>query len=117
MRSNRRSVFLFFLLALVWSPAITVACAGGAEIPVAARSGDTTSIPTAAPTVTPTMAPRETYVAVAALASPTAVASIDGRLGPGLHDFTLPDAHGGQVTLSQYLGDKIVVLAFYRAWW
>jgi peroxiredoxin len=38
-------------------------------------------------------------------------------LGPGLHDFTLPDAHGGQVTLSQYLGDKVVVLTFYRAWW
>jgi peroxiredoxin len=38
-------------------------------------------------------------------------------LGPGLHDFTLPDAHGGTVTLSQYLGKKTVVLTFYRAWW
>lgn len=42
---------------------------------------------------------------------------VSTKLGPGLHDFTLPDAHGGQVTLSQYLGDKAVVLTFYRAWW
>ena len=32
-------------------------------------------------------------------------------------DFTLPNAHGGDVTLSQYRDDKNVVLVFYRAFW
>jgi peroxiredoxin len=37
--------------------------------------------------------------------------------GAGVHDFTLPNANGGQVTLSQYLGQKNIVLVFYRAFW
>lgn len=75
------------------------------------------------PTAPAVQAPGETYTAVATLASPTAVTSgpvsspSSGTLGPGLYDFTLPEGHGGQVTLSQYLGEKTVVLAFYRAWW
>lgn len=140
VRSNRRSVFPFFLLALGCLLAITAGCAGDADIPVAAQTGDATSIPitpqpvsgsaTAAATAAPSPSgapsptarvPAETSIAVATLASPTAIispiASTGGRLGPGLHDFTLPDAQGGQVTLSQYLGEKTVVLAFYRAWW
>ncbi len=32
-------------------------------------------------------------------------------------DFTLPNAHGGEVTLSDYRADKNVVLVFYRAFW
>ncbi len=39
-------------------------------------------------------------------------------LGPGLTDFTLPNANGGaSVKLSSYLGKKSVVLVFYRAFW
>ena len=39
-------------------------------------------------------------------------------LGPGLHDFTLPNAQGGPaVQLSSYIGQKNVVLVFYRAFW
>lgn len=55
--------------------------------------------------------------AVASATTPAVESQAPAALGPGLHDFTLPDAHGGQVTLSQYLGKKNVVLVFYRAWW
>jgi peroxiredoxin len=40
------------------------------------------------------------------------------ELGPGLHDFTLPNAQGGPATqLSSYIGKKNVVMVFYRAFW
>ncbi len=40
------------------------------------------------------------------------------ELGPGLHDFTLPNAQGGPaIQLSSYLGKKNVVMVFYRAFW
>jgi len=35
----------------------------------------------------------------------------------GSPDFTLPNVHGGTVTLSQFQGAKNVVLVFYRAFW
>jgi hypothetical protein len=39
-------------------------------------------------------------------------------LGPGLHDFTLPNAQGGPaIQLSSYIGKKNVVMVFYRAFW
>jgi cytochrome oxidase Cu insertion factor (SCO1/SenC/PrrC family) len=38
----------------------------------------------------------------------------DQSLAP---DFTLPSAAGGEVKLSQFRGNKDVVLVFYRAYW
>jgi peroxiredoxin len=35
------------------------------------------------------------------------------KVGDKAPDFTLPDQHGNKVTLSDYLGKKNVVLAFY----
>lgn len=32
-------------------------------------------------------------------------------------DFTLPNVHGGDVTLSDFRDDKNIVLVFYRAFW
>jgi cytochrome oxidase Cu insertion factor (SCO1/SenC/PrrC family) len=41
-------------------------------------------------------------------------AFVVGRPAP---DFTLPDAGGRQVTLSEYRGKKAVLLVFYRGYW
>ena len=35
------------------------------------------------------------------------------KVGDKAPDFTLPDQNGNQISLSQYLGKKNVVLAFY----
>ncbi|MBI2965806.1 MAG: redoxin domain-containing protein [Chloroflexi bacterium] len=56
-------------------------------------------------------------MATATRLPPATTGAVALSLGPGVHDFTLPDAHGGEVTLSQHLGEKVVVLTFYRAWW
>lgn len=54
----------------------------------------------------------------AAVAPPTAMAAPEGpTFGPGVHDFTLPTALGGDVSLGDYLGKKHVVLVFYRGFW
>lgn len=37
------------------------------------------------------------------------------KVGDKAPDFTLPATTGGNISLSQYLGKKIVVLAFYPA--
>ena len=60
-----------------------------------------TAVPTEPPEPTATTAPSVTFVDESDMAS----------------DFTLPNAHGGDVTLSQYRDDKNVVLVFYRAFW
>lgn len=40
------------------------------------------------------------------------------RRGDDAYDFTLPNAlGGGEITLSQYAGEKSVVLVFYLGWW
>lgn len=38
-------------------------------------------------------------------------------LGPGVHDFTLPSTDGDEISLSGFLGEKNVVIVFYRAFW
>jgi peroxiredoxin len=58
-----------------------------------------------------------TQTTTAATATPAQPAP-EPALGPGLSDFTLPNANGGgPVTLSDYLGKKHIVLVFYRAYW
>ena len=57
-----------------------------------------------------------------------AIGPIDGRdlspidiervaVGDVAPDFTLPQYGGGNVTLSQFRGNKNVVLVFYRGFW
>lgn len=49
---------------------------------------------------------------------PTGSSGASEMLGPGVTDFLLPDAiGGGNVSLSETLGEKNVVLVFYRAFW
>ena len=69
--------------------------------PVPAAAPTATPEPTATPKPTPTPEPPVTIVDEADLA----------------FDFTLPNAHGGQVSLDDYQGNKNVVLVFYRAFW
>ncbi len=80
--------------------------------------------PTAVPTETPppadtpapaaTTAPADTPAPSETTAPAVTFAEDDADKAP---DFTLPNAHGGDVTLSQYRDDKNVVLVFYRAFW
>ena len=64
--------------------------------------------PTAAPDPTATPEPMETTAPSVTFADDAA------DLAP---DFMLPNAHGGEVTLSDFRDDKNVVLVFYRAFW
>lgn len=56
-----------------------------------------------------------------AATSPVENAPATGNFPPSIGDmapdFTLPAATGGEVTLSQFRGDRPVVLVFYRAFW
>jgi peroxiredoxin len=52
-------------------------------------------------------------VALLALASTLAAESAPLNVGDKAPDFTLPDQNGNKVSLSQFLGKKNVVLAFY----
>ena len=59
-------------------------------------------------------------VAAAAVTSPAVQpdsAPVALALGPGVHDFTLPSTDGENVRLSSFLGEKSVVIVFYRAFW
>ncbi|MBM3959080.1 MAG: redoxin domain-containing protein [SAR202 cluster bacterium] len=115
----RRSPVRLRAVAAAAASALVLACAGEAvptatqvasrPVTIATATPPPTSPPaaTAAPTTAPVSAPAATVPA-----APPAT-----QLGPGLHDFKLPDAQGGEVALSQYLGQKNVVLVFYRAWW
>ncbi len=48
-----------------------------------------------------------------ALAAPLPVRAAELKVGDKAPDFTLPDQNGNQVKLSNFLGKKNVVLAFY----
>ncbi len=64
---------------------------------------------------TPTPAPATPQAATPTPEDPI-IATLS--LGPGVTDFRLPDAiGGGEVSLSETLGDSNVVLVFYRAFW
>ncbi len=49
--------------------------------------------------------------------APAAPAVSAPAFGPGVHDFTLPTSLGGPLGLRDYLGQKNVVLVFYRGFW
>lgn len=122
MRSDRPSAHrrsLTGLAAVAAAGMLIVGCASEASptatqvvsrpVTLATATPPPTSLPptAVAPTSSPATPPPATAPAV-----PSAL-----QLGPGLHDFKLPDAQGGEVQLSQYLGEKNVILVFYRAWW
>ncbi len=48
-----------------------------------------------------------------ALAAPLPARAVELKVGDKAPDFTLPDQNGNQVKLSDFLGKKNVVLAFY----
>ncbi len=50
---------------------------------------------------------------VLALAAPLAAGAAALKVGDRAPDFTLPDQNGNKVKLSEFLGKKNVVLAFY----
>lgn len=54
-----------------------------------------------------------TSAAILALASTLAAQTRPLKVGDKAPDFTLPDQNGNKVSLSQFLGKKNVVLAFY----
>ena len=51
--------------------------------------------------------------ALLALASTLAAQTGPLKVGDKAPDFTLPDQNGNKISLTQYLGKKNVVLAFY----
>ena len=78
--------------------AAAAACSGGE-----AKSGPARETPGPAP---------------GASAPPPAAPAVSApAFGPGVHDFTLPTSLGGPVSLREYLGQKNVVLVFYRGFW
>jgi peroxiredoxin len=52
-------------------------------------------------------------VLVLALTTPGAASAAELNVGDKAPDFTLPDQNGASVKLSDFLGKKNVVLAFY----
>jgi peroxiredoxin len=48
-----------------------------------------------------------------ALASTLAAQTVQLKVGDKAPDFTMPDQTGNKISLSQFLGKKPVVLAFY----
>ena len=50
---------------------------------------------------------------VLALAVPLAAGAASLKVGDRAPDFTLPDQNGNKVKLSEFMGKKNVVLAFY----
>ena len=52
---------------------------------------------------------------VLGLLTAPAFSATELKVGDSAPDFTLPSTHGGKVTLSQFRGEKNVVLAFYPA--
>ena len=78
------------------------------------------------PTVTPIPAISTAFLLVAALLSPVAGLGVNplpatdlDRVATGSEapEFRLPDTEGRHVALSDYRGEKHVVLVFYRGHW
>ncbi len=102
LSKNNRTLVAIFLIAAIF--ALTAACGGSSEANVPVASGAT---PTAAPVVEdPTAEPTEPPL----VNTPGPVSNI-------APDFTLPSIQGSEYTLSQFRGEKPVVVVFYRAYW
>ena len=99
-------------------PDDTPTAAPGQPSPTADRNPIATPTPAAPPS---TPADRPT-----AVPNPTAIPEPTATTAPPItfeddedkaFAFNLPNAHGGQVSLDDYQGNKNVVLVFYRAFW
>jgi hypothetical protein len=99
-------------------PDDTPTAAPGQPSPTADRNPIATPTPAAPPS---TPADRPT-----AVPNPTAIPEPTATTAPPItfeddedkaFAFSLPNAHGGQVSLDDYQGNKNVVLVFYRAFW
>ena len=97
------------------------AAQGATEAPVDTPTTSTKS----APTPTPVRNPIATR-APTAVPNPTAIPEPTATTAPPItfedeedkaFAFSLPNAHGGQVSLDDYQGNKNVVVVFYRAFW
>ena len=97
------------------------AAPGATEAPADTPTTSTKS----APTPTPVRNPIATR-ATTAVPNPTAIPEPTATTAPPItfeddedkaFAFSLPNAHGGQVSLDDYEGNKNVVLVFYRAFW
>ena len=87
--------------------AVLTAC-GSSDSPA-----DTVSTPQA--TSTRTIASQSTPTSVSATAATETVTGNEQR--PLAPDFTLPNANGPEVTLSELSAEQPVILVFYRAFW
>ena len=84
-------------------PSLTAGAAAEADPPAGVRTDGPPDSVAAAAVTSPAVQPDSAPVALA--------------LGPGVHDFTLPSTDGKNVRLSSFLGEKSVVIVFYRAFW
>ena len=84
-------------------PFLTAGAAAEADPPAGVRTDGPPDSVAAAAVTSPAVQPDSAPVALA--------------LGPGVHDFTLPSTEGKNVRLSSFLGEKSVVIVFYRAFW
>ena len=93
---------------------LAVGCSSGDSSPEATVSIATsaTSTPAPAETTAPQSTTAET-TATTAPESPTAAPAMT----TGAFRFELPSATGGEVALESYLGDRNVVVVFYRGFW
>ena len=115
------------------TPADTPTAAPGQPSPTAAPGATEAPPPDDTPTTSTKSAPTPTPVrnpiatrAPTAVSNPTAIPEPTATTAPPItfeddedkaFAFSLPNAHGGQVSLDDYQGNKNVVLVFYRAFW
>ena len=100
------------------TPDDTPTAAPGQPSPTADRNPIATPTPAADPSTPadrPTAVPNPTAIPVptATTAPPITFEDDENKA----FAFSLPNAHGGQVSLDDYQGNKNVVLVFYRAFW
>ena len=109
------------------TPADTPTAAPGQPSPTAAPGATEAPPPADTPTSATKSAPTPTPVRnPIATRAPTAIPEPTATTAPPItfeddedkaFAFSLPNAHGGQVSLDDYQGNKNVVLVFYRAFW
>ncbi|MFW6195373.1 MAG: peroxiredoxin family protein [Chloroflexota bacterium] len=108
LRHNRAALLRRNSLLLVVAAALAVSLVG---------CGNGTTGEPADGEPSPTAIPSPTVPSTEDAASQPDSPSDPAQFGEGVHDFTLPTYSGEQVSLKDYLGEKHVVLVFYRAFW
>ena len=90
---------------------LAVGCSSGDSSPEA-----TVSIAASTPAPAETVAPQSTTAETAATTAPESPTAAPAMTA-GAFRFELPSATGGEVALESYLGDRNVVVVFYRGFW